>query len=133
MRPEIIRDAVVDPVEIESLRVAVGWDRSEGTYEQVLRGHFAPYSACGADGLLVGYLSVLSDGTADALFLDLMVHPDHQRTGIGTRLVTEAVADMRDDSVGLWIWSREEPTAGLELPLIGTLSAAKTIIVAFYL
>ncbi len=46
------------------------------------------------NGELVGYVSVLSDGIADAFLLDLMVHPDHQGTGLGSHLVKRVVRDM---------------------------------------
>ena len=95
MRPSIVRDGPVVPKEIEELRVAVGWDRSEGTYADVLRRHYAYYTARADDGSLVGYVSVLSDGIADAFLLDLMVHPEHQGSGLGSCLVGRAVGDMK--------------------------------------
>ena len=44
---------------------------------------------------LIGYVSVLSDGIADAFLLDLVVHPDHQKNGLGSQLVRRAIADMK--------------------------------------
>ena len=95
MEPEITRDGPVDPREIENLRAAVGWDPSEGTYENVLRRHYAYYTARAGDSELVGYVSVLSDGIADAFLLDLMVHPTHQKAGLGIGLVRRAIRDMK--------------------------------------
>ena len=97
--PQIVRDGPVAPVEIEDLRAAVGWGRCEGTYEQILQRHYAYYTTRQADGALVGYVSVLSDGIADAFLLDLMVHPEHHRTGLGSRLVRRAVADMKQAGI----------------------------------
>ena len=97
--PQISRDSPIAPVEIEDLRTAVGWDRCEGTYEHVLRQHYAYYTARQTDSALVGYVSVLSDGVADAFLLDLMVHPDHHRTGLGSRLVRKAVADVKQAGI----------------------------------
>ena len=99
MKPEIIRDGPVAPEEIEDLRAAVGWDRSEGTYEHVLQRHYAYYTARVDDSRLVGYVSVLSDGVADAFLLDLMIHPEHQKAGLGSRLVKRAVTDMKQAGV----------------------------------
>jgi len=96
MNTDIIRDGPVEPKEIENLREAVGWDRSEGTYQRILHGrHYARYTVRNHSGSLVAYMSVLSDGVADAFLLDLMVHPEHERKGIGTRIVRRAITDMK--------------------------------------
>jgi len=97
--PQISRDSPIAPVEIEDLRTAVGWDRSEGTYEQILQRHYAYYTARQDRGALVGYVSVLSDGIADAFLVDLIVHPEHHHTGLGSRLVRRAVADMKQAGI----------------------------------
>ena len=99
MNPEIIRQGPVCPREIEDLREAIGWDRSEGTYEDILKRHYAYYTVREADGRLIGYLSVLSDGISDAFLLDLMVHPDYQRQGIGKQLVQTAIQDMKKEGI----------------------------------
>ena len=44
MSPEIQRNGAVTPTEIEDLREAVGWDRTEHTYEQILARHYAYYT-----------------------------------------------------------------------------------------
>ena len=92
---DITRDAPVDPKEIEDLREAVGWDRSEGTYKEILTRHCTYYTVRNQDGLLVAYISVLSDGVADAFLLDLVVRPQYQHKGIGTRMVRRAITDMK--------------------------------------
>ena len=92
---EVARDTRVEPSEIEALREQVGWDRCPGTYAEILRRHYAYYTVRNHSGQLVGYLSVLSDGIADAFLLDLMVHPAYQHGGIGRLLVQTAVSDLR--------------------------------------
>jgi len=42
---------------------------------------------------------VLSDGVADAFLLDLMIHPEHQGTGLGKQLVRRAVIDMKQAGI----------------------------------
>lgn len=42
------------------------------------------------DGHLAGFTNVLTDGGAHAWLQDVIVHPDHQRGGIGRALVEEA-------------------------------------------
>ena len=99
MKPVITRDGPVTPGEIADLREAVGWDRSDETYERVLATHYTHYTVRDAGGRLVGYMSVLSDGVADAFLLDLAVHPEYQRSGIGTRIVQCAIRDMRQAGI----------------------------------
>ena len=93
------KDQLVRPDEIESLRAAVGWDRMEGTYGRILPKLYAYYSVRKSSGDLVGFLSVLSDGVADAFLIDLMVHPDHQKRGIGSALVKEAIRELKSAGV----------------------------------
>ncbi len=47
-------------------------DRSEGIYGQILKQHYAHYTVR-LNSELIGYVSVLSNGIADAFLLDLMV------------------------------------------------------------
>ena len=99
MNIEITRQGPVEPQEIEDLRAEVGWDRSRETYGEILKRHFAYYTARDADGRLIGYVSVLSDGVSDAFLLDLMVHPNYQRMGIGKRLVQSATRDVKAEGI----------------------------------
>ncbi len=99
MNYNVLENSSVKPREIENLREAVGWDRSDGIYEQILRQHYAYYTARSEHGKLLGYVSVLSDGIADPFLLDLMVHPDHQKTGLGSQLAKAAIRDMRQAGV----------------------------------
>lgn len=43
------------------------------------------------DGHLVGLARVISDGATIAYLQDVLVHPDHQRAGIGAALVDAAL------------------------------------------
>ena len=99
MDDKIQKNGIVKPEEIENLREAVGWDRSEGIYKDVLERHYAYYTTRSENGTLIGYVSVLSDGVADAFLLDLMVHPEHQGTGLGKQLVKQAVTDMKQADI----------------------------------
>jgi GNAT superfamily N-acetyltransferase len=95
MSADIVRDGPVEPVEIDGLREAVGWDRSDGDYAEVLAKAYTYYTVRDQHRKLVAYMSVLSDGVADAFLLDLVVRPEHQHQGIGTRIVRRAVSDMK--------------------------------------
>ncbi|MFC1451820.1 GNAT family N-acetyltransferase [Verrucomicrobiota bacterium] len=95
MSTSIVRDGPVEPEEIDGLREAVGWERSDGDYTEVLAKACTYYTVRDQHGHLVAYMSVLSDGVADAFLLDLAVHPTHQHKGIGTRIVRRAISDMQ--------------------------------------
>jgi ribosomal protein S18 acetylase RimI-like enzyme len=95
MEFQIIKNEQVEPGEIEDLREQVGWDRCEGTYGQILQNVHAYYSVRNRDASLIGFVSVLSDGVADAFLLDLMIHPAYQRSGLGKRLVRKVITDMK--------------------------------------
>jgi GNAT superfamily N-acetyltransferase len=97
--PAIVRNGLVESREIGTLRVAVGWDRNDESDARLLLKRFAYYTARSDTGALIGFLSVMSDGVSDALFLDLMVHPAHRRKCIGTRLVRRATTDVRDAGI----------------------------------
>ena len=99
MSTEIVRDGPVYPKEIADLRQAVGWDRSEDTYERSIPKHYAHYTARDTDNRLLGYMSVLSDGVSDAFLIDLAVRPEIQNTGIGAQIVRRAIRDLRDAGV----------------------------------
>lgn len=80
----------VNDSEIGALRTEVGWDHTPGTYNRVLKGVYTYFTAR-ENKKLVGFVSVISDGAADAFLVDLMVHPDFQSQGLGMELVQQAV------------------------------------------
>ena len=96
---EVIRAAKVEPKEIEDLREIVGWDRSEGTYQEVLNRYFTYYIVRNRKDQLVGYMSILSDGISDAFLVDLVVHPEHQGKGLGTQIVKKALTDIKEAGI----------------------------------
>jgi ribosomal protein S18 acetylase RimI-like enzyme len=92
------RDAPLTGAQIEDLRVAVGWDRMAGRYDRILVRAYSYFSISQTNQLL-GFVNVISDGIGDAFLVDLMVHPDFQRVGIGRALVIEAVVQLKADGL----------------------------------
>lgn len=87
------RGGRVTPQEIADLREAVGWDRAEATQQRVLDGSYCYYVV--RDGKsLAGFLNVVSDGVADALLVNVVIHPRSQGNGLGRALVRRAVDDV---------------------------------------
>ncbi len=89
--------AVADS-EIASLRTAVGWDSCAGEYDKILPRLFAYFTARQRD-TLIGFVSVISDGVADAFLVDLMVDPKWRHRGIGSALVKAAVRHVVDQGI----------------------------------
>ena len=61
-----------------------------------------------AEGELVGFVNVATDGGRHAFVLDTTVHPDHRRTGLGVRLVATGVAEARRRGIE-WVHVDFEP------------------------
>jgi GNAT superfamily N-acetyltransferase len=85
---EVEGDAL-DSREVLALYGAVGWSAYTAKPETLmaaLAGSGAVVVAR-ADGILVGLARVVSDGASICYLQDVLVHPDHQRTGLGRALV----------------------------------------------
>ena len=95
---KVIRDDNITGREIEDLRVVIGWDRMGGKYDQIMKKAYTRYSVRDKKKL-IGYLSVLSDGIADAFLVDLMVHPEYQGKEIGKQMVKHAILDLKDEGI----------------------------------
>jgi len=95
---EIRRDEPVSAKEIESLRVAVGWERFENKYDRILPNSYAHFTVR-EGGRLIAFVNVISDGIGDAFLVDLIVHPDFQRRGFGHALVDAAVSALTADGI----------------------------------
>lgn len=88
----------VSDSELGALRRSVGWDHEDGAYDRVLLRSYAYFTARDLERL-VGFVNVISDGVADAFLVDLLVHPDHQRRGIGTNLIKAAAVRVKSDGI----------------------------------
>ena len=83
---------------LSDLREAVGWNRMEDEYNNPLMTsyyHIAVYE----DDKLVGYIDSVSNGVTDAYIQDLMVHPDYQGKGLGTELMNQMIAYLKENRI----------------------------------
>ena len=77
--------------EVLALYRAAGWfaqDDPAPRLDAMIANSFAVSAAFDPAGRLLGMARALSDGVSDAYILDVVVHPDHRRQGIGRRLVS---------------------------------------------
>jgi GNAT superfamily N-acetyltransferase len=83
-----------EPVEYAGLFETTGWNAtykaSLAELESSLIGSWFGVSAYVA-GRLVGFGRVLSDGVLYALLVDVIVHPDFRRHGIGSEIVQRLI------------------------------------------
>ena len=83
---------------LSDLRESVGWNRMEAEYANPLMTsyyHIAVYE----DDKMVGYIDSVSNGVTDAYIQDLMVHPDYQGKGVGTELMNQMIAYLKENRI----------------------------------
>ncbi len=78
-----------------NLREAVGWNRAEKDYPAALHGYWATVGGFDITNKLVAWCAILSDEVRHAVLLDVIVHPSHQRKGVGKALVATAIEHIR--------------------------------------
>ena len=104
---EIRVDPWPDNAALRALRRKVWGDDGPENFAAVLKRSLA--HICAYDGeRLVGFVNVAWDGGIHAFILDVSVHPDCRRQGVGTRLV-RASADIARDRGAEWLHVDYEP------------------------
>jgi|SRR6478672_10140635 len=85
----------VSRAEAVSLYDAVGWTAytrdPEALVEAIAQSHLVVTAR--GDGRLVGLARTISDGVTICYLQDLLVHPDHQRGGIGRALLDRVLRE----------------------------------------
>lgn len=81
--------------EYQNLRSAVGWDplQQAACRTALETTVFAVVASCGERA--VGMARLVGDRTLYLLIVDVVVHPDHQREGLGRRIVGRLVRWVR--------------------------------------
>ena len=103
----IVRDAPLTGDNVESLREAVGWDRTTHS-DAMLAGSYTHFSIT-ADDRLIAFLNVVSDGAGDAFLVNLLVHPNYQRQGLGRQFVRHAINALTDEGIQcIWVMFDEQ-------------------------
>ena len=84
--------------EILDLYEAVGWTNYTSHPEALRAGYAGSLAVWGAfvGDKLAGVVRVVGDGATIVFVQDLIVAPSHQRTGIGTRLMSAAMNRFSD-------------------------------------
>lgn len=99
----------VDDEELSHLHAeAFGHAPALVPWSERLERHSRSWVGAFDEGRLVGFVHAVWDGGAHAFLLDTAVAPGHQRHGIGTRVVTALVDDLRELGVE-WLHVDHEP------------------------
>ncbi len=83
---------------LADLRQAVGWNRMEkelGNPALTSFYNIAVYE----NEKLIAYVDCISNGVTDAYIQDLMVHPDFQGQGIGTKLMNKMIDYLKEKHI----------------------------------
>ena len=86
----IIMKATIDPnlnaKEIVALRALNGWDSDESEWELCLKQNLLNISVRNENGVVIG-VGFLCGNQRHAEIVDLVVHPDYRKQGIGREIV----------------------------------------------
>lgn len=108
MAPAAIRiDPHPDPESLRALFRAAWKAEPTVDFAAILSRSLVHLGAYDGD-TLVGFVNVVWDGGQHASIFDTSVHPDYQRRGIATALVTKA-ADVARDRGAAWLHVDFEP------------------------
>ena len=87
-------EAAPKAADYHALFETTGWNSYYGVtvddLEKVLASSWRTVSAY-EHGVMIGFGRLLSDGVMHAMIFDLIVHPDHQRKGIGSEILRRLV------------------------------------------
>jgi ribosomal protein S18 acetylase RimI-like enzyme len=85
----------LDDAELVDLVTSHGGRPTAGWWDRIRPHSFGWVTARDADGTLVGFVNVVSDGDCHAFLLDTKTRGELQRRGIGTRVVALAAEQAR--------------------------------------
>lgn len=86
----------IDDQELSALHAAAfGGDGEVGPWAERLEHYSLGWVTARRGDALIGFCNIITDGGRHAFLLDVVVHPDHQGTGIGRSLVLHAIEECR--------------------------------------
>lgn len=95
-------DTAPAAADYHALFATTGWNTyyraTVDDLEKVLASSWRTVSAY-EDSVLVGFGRLLCDGVMHAMIFDLIVHPDHQRKGIGSEILGRLVAECESEGI----------------------------------
>lgn len=84
--------------ELNTLLATNKWDiHPEEKLQQCIDKSWGHISARNADGQLVGYVRIISDGIRHAYICSMIVHPDYRKKGVGSRIMKEVMSLLEEN------------------------------------
>ena len=88
---EMFTDKVIQPEEIAELMDSVGWGKKEeymfSDIQRSLKNFPFVVHIRNSENKLVGYISAFSDESFSTFVSELVVHPNYQQQGLGSKLL----------------------------------------------
>ena len=90
MAIKILRNELIDAIELNRLLETAHWNIEPPTrLQEALRKTWGWLTVRDESDNLIGFVRVFSDGVKHAYVLNMIVHPDHRKKGIGSALMAE--------------------------------------------
>lgn len=100
MSISIIRNERLNAGELNELLATNNWDiHPEEKLQQCVNNSWGHISARSAEGQLVGYVRVISDGIRHAYICSMIVHPHFRKKGVGSQIMKEVMAMLAENSL----------------------------------
>lgn len=87
--------------EVPDLRESVGWERRDKDYPCLLQRVLFWAGARSNSGQLIAFGYVTGPGIEHGYLDDIIVHPCHQRTGIGMKLVRGLLNEAKKQEISI--------------------------------
>lgn len=97
---KIERNVEISIIELNELLQTIGWGINPiERLNKAIELSWGWITARNEEGKLVGFVQVLSDGIKHAYILRLLVHKDYQGQGIGTKIVEDLLAFLKENKL----------------------------------
>ncbi|MBY0087723.1 MULTISPECIES: GNAT family N-acetyltransferase [Brevibacillus] len=87
--------------EVPDLRELVGWERRDGDFPTLLERCNYWAGLRDENGTLIAFGYVCGTGLLHGYMEDLIVHPDHQKQGVGVALVKKLLEEAERTGLGI--------------------------------
>lgn len=100
MHQILLRDRIENG-EVPDLRASIGWSRRDSDYPLLFERCVTWASSRDQTGRLSAFAYLTGTGLEHGYIEDVMVHPDHQRRGLGVALVRALLAEARARAISI--------------------------------
>jgi ribosomal protein S18 acetylase RimI-like enzyme len=96
----IITNEKLSASELNSLLATNNWDiHPEEKLQNCIDSSWSHISARNADGQLIGYVRLISDGIRHAYICSMIVHPHYRKNGVGSQIMQEVMSLLDEEKL----------------------------------